>query len=100
MSDLLTLKILWITGLTEIKVWDCLSGGRLLSKISQHHKTITCLRFANGGRRLLSSSLDRHVKIYDVTDYEVLHTYDYSSPILSLAVSVSVKCCNLFSKAN
>jgi len=64
-----------------------LAGGRLLAKISQHHKTITCLRFATNGKRLLSSSLDRHVKVYDMNTFEVVHTYDYSSPILSMGIT-------------
>jgi len=76
-------------GGTEIRVWDCLGGGRLLSKISQHHKTITCLQFASNYKRLASASLDRHVKIYEMTNFEVIQTIDYSSPILSLGISVS-----------
>lgn len=71
-----------------------LAGGRLLSKISQHHKTITCLRLASGGKRLLSGSLDRHVKVYDMSTFEVIRTFDYSSPILSLGISVSFIVCN------
>jgi U3 small nucleolar RNA-associated protein 15 len=74
-------------GSTEIRVWDLLSGGRLLSKISQHHKTITALKFASQGKRLLSASLDRHVKVYDMSTYEVIRSFDYSSPILSLGIS-------------
>lgn len=31
----------------------------------------------------------RHVKIYDIQDYTVVHSMDYPSPILSLGVSVS-----------
>ena len=75
-------------GATEIRVWDCLAGGRLLSKISQHHKTITCLRFATNSKRLVSASLDRHVKIYDIASFEVVQTLDYTSPILSLGIAV------------
>ncbi|KAK3930171.1 U3 small nucleolar RNA-associated protein 15-like protein [Frankliniella fusca] len=74
-------------GGTEIKVWDAIAGGRLLAKISQHHKTVTCLALASGSKRLLSSSLDRHVKIYDVSTYQVVHTLDYPNAILSVAAS-------------
>ncbi len=31
----------------------------------------------------------RHVKIYDVTSYQPVHSLDYPSAILSLGVSVS-----------
>lgn len=74
-------------GGTEIKVWDAFTNGKLLAKISQHHKTVTCLQLASNGRRLLSGSLDRHVKIYDVSTYQVVHNIDYSNAVLSLAVS-------------
>lgn len=73
-------------GGTSIKVWDPVAG-KLLTEVSQHHKTITCLCFASDGRRLMSGALDRHIKIYDVTSYEVVHTLNYPSPILSVAVA-------------
>lgn len=77
------------SGGTEIRVWDALAGGRLLARVSQHHKTITSLCLASNNTRLLSGSLDRHVKIYDVSTYKVVHNLDYSNAILSLGVSVS-----------
>ncbi|KAJ7365692.1 snoRNA-binding rRNA-processing protein [Desmophyllum pertusum] len=74
-------------GSNIIKVWDILGGGRLLAGFSNHQKTITSICFDGEHRRLLSGSLDRHVKIYDIQDYTVVHSMDYPSPILSLAVS-------------
>lgn len=70
-----------------VKVWDCMAGGRLLSSFSNHHKTITSLCYCSGYRRLVSASLDRHVKFYDVTNYKVVHGLEYPSAILSLAVA-------------
>ncbi|XP_044258972.1 U3 small nucleolar RNA-associated protein 15 homolog [Tribolium madens] len=74
-------------GGTEIKIWDTVAGGKLLGSISQHHKTITCLRLASDNKRLLSGSLDRHVKIYDLSSYKAVHTLDYPNAILSMGVS-------------
>ncbi|XP_014272973.1 U3 small nucleolar RNA-associated protein 15 homolog [Halyomorpha halys] len=74
-------------GGTEIRVWDALAGGRLLARVSQHHKTITCLGLASSGSRLVSGSLDRHVKIYDVSTYKAVYNLDYPNAILSLGVS-------------
>jgi len=74
-------------GGTEVRVWDALAGGKLLARLCQHHKTVTCLCLASDSRRLLSGSLDRHVKVYDVSTYKPVHTIDYTSPVLSLAVS-------------
>jgi len=79
-----------VSGGTDVKVWDALAGGRLLAHVSQHHKTVTCLSLASDGKRLLSGSLDRHVKIYDVASYEVVHTLNYPNAVLSVGVSVSI----------
>ncbi|XP_043784342.1 U3 small nucleolar RNA-associated protein 15 homolog [Apis laboriosa] len=74
-------------GGTEIRVWDALAGGRLLAKITQHHKTVTCLKIASNGRRILSGSLDRHVKIYDSGTYKTVHSLDYPNSVLSIGIS-------------
>lgn len=65
-------------------------NGRLLAKVSQHHKTITCLKVASNGQRIISGSLDRHVKIYDAGTYKTLHTLNYPNSILSIGISVSI----------
>ncbi|KAG7205071.1 hypothetical protein KM043_005449 [Ampulex compressa] len=74
-------------GGTEIRVWDALAGGRLLAKITQHHKTVTCLKIASNGHRILSGSLDRHVKIYDAGTYDTVHSLDYPNAVLSIGIS-------------
>ncbi|XP_074650332.1 U3 small nucleolar RNA-associated protein 15 homolog [Tubulanus polymorphus] len=70
-----------------IKVWSALSGGKLLASVSNHHKTVTSLCFSSDCKRLLSGSLDRHVKIYDISTYQVVHTLDYPGSILSVGIS-------------
>lgn len=67
-----------------------LAGGRLLARVSQHHKTITCLHLASDGKRLVTGGLDRHAKIYDVQSYQVVHTLDFPSPVLSLGITVRI----------
>ncbi|XP_071055351.1 U3 small nucleolar RNA-associated protein 15 homolog [Onthophagus taurus] len=74
-------------GGTCIKIWDTISKGKLIGTISQHHKTITSMQLASNNNRLLSAGLDRHVKIYDISTYKVVHTMDYPNAILSLGVS-------------
>lgn len=74
-------------GGTEICVWDVFASGKLLTKLSQHHKTITCLRLASNGKRILSSGLDRQVKIYDVGSYQNVHTLSFPNSVLSIAVA-------------
>lgn len=70
-----------------VKVWDALAGGKLLAELSDHHKTVTCLSFGSNYQRLFTGSLDRHVKIYDIVSYKVVHTLDSVGAILSLGVS-------------
>lgn len=74
-------------GGTSIKIWDVIGGGKLLGNISQHHKTITCMQLASDNKRLLSGSLDRHVKIYDMNTFKVVHSLDYPNAVLSIGVS-------------
>lgn len=75
------------SGGTDIKVWDAVAGGRQLMKISQHTKAVTCLKVTSDGRHLISGSLDRHVKFYNTTNYQMIHNMDYTNSILSLGVS-------------
>ncbi|KAH9518423.1 snoRNA-binding rRNA-processing protein [Bulinus truncatus] len=70
-----------------VKVWDALAGGKLLATLTNHHKTVTSLCFCSNFERFMSASLDKHVKVYDVATYQVVHTLTYSGPILSHAVS-------------
>ncbi|KAL3226577.1 hypothetical protein MRX96_024915 [Rhipicephalus microplus] len=55
----------------HIRVWDVVAG-RILAQMTQHHKTVTCLKLASNGQRLLSGSLDRHIKVFDVATTKVL----------------------------
>ncbi|KAH8420000.1 hypothetical protein KR009_004787 [Drosophila setifemur] len=74
-------------GGNEVRVWDMISGCRLLTSMAQHHKTVTCLRLGSDGRRLFSGGLDRHVKIYDVSTYKTVHTLTYPNAVVSLGVA-------------
>ncbi|KAF0686287.1 Aste57867_21893 [Aphanomyces stellatus] len=72
-----------------IKVWDLLSGGKLLHSFSSHQKTITSLSLDGTNTRLVSGSLDGHVKIYDLASYEVLHGFKYKEGVLSAAMTAT-----------
>ncbi len=69
-------------------MWDLVSGGRQLFRLSPHNKTVTCLGFANGQRRVVTASLDGHVKFHDVATLATVHQIKFPSPILSAAVAV------------
>ncbi|XP_036383295.1 U3 small nucleolar RNA-associated protein 15 homolog [Megalops cyprinoides] len=70
-----------------VKVWDLLKGGQALVSLKNHHKTVTSLCLSSSGQRLLSGSLDRHVKVYNTTTYKVVHNFDYAASILSVALA-------------
>ena len=77
-------------GENYVKVWDIRSGGTL-KEFSNHHKTVTQLALSVDGRRLFTGSLDGLLKVYDVTDYSVMHAISYPAPILCLAFSPTQK---------
>lgn len=52
-----------VVGDNFIKIWDILSGGRLLMTLNSHHKTVTSLCFCMNYKRLVSASLDRFVTV-------------------------------------
>uniref|UniRef100_A0AAY4BTZ5 U3 small nucleolar RNA-associated protein 15 homolog n=1 Tax=Denticeps clupeoides TaxID=299321 RepID=A0AAY4BTZ5_9TELE len=74
------------TGGQHVKVWDLLKGGQQLVSLKNHHKTVTCVCLSTHSNRLLTGSLDRHVKVYS-SSYKVVHTFDYEASVLSLAVA-------------
>lgn len=48
-----------ISGGNVIKVWDALAGGKLITTLCNHHKTVTTLSFCKNYQRLISGSIDR-----------------------------------------
>jgi U3 small nucleolar RNA-associated protein 15 len=80
-------NMLLSAGGNTIKVWDILSGGKLMNEVSNHQKTITSLILDGTGTRLISAGLDGHVKIYDICTFLVTHGLKYNTPILSVAIS-------------
>lgn len=75
-----------------VRIWDLIAGGRCLRAMSNHQKTITALSFDGSSGRLLTGGLDQMVKVYDITNYKVVHTMRYPAPLLSLAISVRCTC--------
>lgn len=55
--------VLVTAGGNIMKVWDILAGGRLIQSVSNHSKPITCLAMDPEGGRVISGSLDHHLKV-------------------------------------
>ncbi|KAI3316721.1 WD40 repeat-like protein [Xylariaceae sp. AK1471] len=54
--------------------------------ITNHQKTVTSLSLASNGRRVVSGSLDGHIKIYETTGWNVVAGAKYPSPILAVRI--------------
>ncbi|KAG0265290.1 snoRNA-binding rRNA-processing protein [Actinomortierella ambigua] len=70
-----------------VKVFDLLAGGRPMHTLSNHQKTVTSMCFDHSSSRLLTGSLDHHVKVYNVQDYSVVHSVKYPAPVMSVGLS-------------
>ena len=75
-------------------VWDLLAGGKLVAKMANHQKTVSCVRYASAAgprssrsARLLSSGLDGFVKVYELDTFKVTHSTKYPEPVLSFDIS-------------
>jgi U3 small nucleolar RNA-associated protein 15 len=97
-------SLLVTAGGTKLCIWDLYSGGRLLKTLTNHQKTVTSVlvsssSYGSGGGesspssspRLLSGSLDGHVKVYDIDTFQVTHASKYPAPVLSLGLSSNNK---------
>lgn len=80
-------------GGTSLCVWDMMAGGRLLQRLSQHQKTVTCVVLSPlagpdsaAAPRMLSGSLDGHVKVCTPGCCTVHY---YSVPLLCCASTCS-----------
>lgn len=79
--------VLISAGSTELKVWDVLSGGRLLHCAANHQKTIQSLCLHEESARLMSGGLDGQLKVYDTTDYKVTQNMKFPQPIVAQQLS-------------
>ncbi|KAK4224707.1 WD40-repeat-containing domain protein [Podospora fimiseda] len=68
-----------------ISVLD-LVAAKPLRLITNHQKTVTTLSLASNGTRVVSGSLDGHVKVFETSNWNVVYGAKYPSPILSLSV--------------
>lgn len=68
-----------------VSVLDVVAA-RPLHLISNHQKTVTSLSLASAGRRLVTGGLEGHVKVFETTGWNVVHSSKYQSPVLSVLV--------------
>lgn len=80
---------LFSAGGNEVKVWDILSGGKLVHTFCNHQKNISCLAMDSNGARLMSGGLDSHLKIYNLQTMKVSHGIRFEGPIMTAGISPS-----------
>jgi len=73
-------------GGNHIKIWDLTAGGKRLTSVSPHHKTVTSLCLADGGQSIISASLDRQVKRISTSDFSTTGSMSFPSSVLSVDV--------------
>lgn len=74
----------------SIKVWD-MAAGKLVNELSNFQKTVTCLADARDHRGILAGSLDGHVKVFDLVNWEVKFGWKFGGGVLSCGVSPNSK---------
>lgn len=82
-------------GGTDVKVWDIVGGGRQVQTLGSHQKTVTKLTMAapresssaleQDAPRLLTSSLDGHVRVFNLNNFKV-HCSTPSSDYVTMRV--------------
>ncbi|KAL6761546.1 WD40-repeat-containing domain protein [Haematococcus lacustris] len=87
-------SLLVSAGGNSLCVWDLVGGGRLLHRLANFQKTVSCVRLAaaavpssSAAPRLLAGSLDGHVKVIEMDGFKVTHASLYPGPVTSLGIS-------------
>ena len=78
-------------GDNKVRVWDVMAGGGAapLAELSNHQKAVTALALDRTATRLLSGGLDHHLKFYDMSSFQVVHSVKLPAPVLSVAFAPS-----------
>ncbi|KAF7350150.1 Protein FAN [Mycena venus] len=50
----------------KIEIWDALTGQLILGTLPGHRELVTSLAFSEDGKRLVSSSIDRSIRVWNV----------------------------------
>jgi len=74
----------------SIKIWD-MAAGKLVNEMANFQKTVTCLADAGDNRGIIAGSLDGHVKVFDLVNWEVKFGWKFGGGVLSCGVSPNSK---------
>jgi len=79
--------LLVTVGGTMVKVWDLVAGGRLLTSLSPHHKTITSLALSGSGKHLVTGSLDRQAHWIELASFRSVYSLQFPASVMAVAVA-------------
>jgi U3 small nucleolar RNA-associated protein 15 len=68
-----------------VKIWD-VKRGVVVHTLINHVKTVTSLCLDGSETRLVSGSLDGHVKVYGLDGFKVGYSFKYPGGVLSLGI--------------
>lgn len=54
------------------RIWDIAVGGRLLTSLQHHHKTVTSLCLGSCGGVLVTGAIDRRVNVIRLLDFSLV----------------------------
>ena len=64
------------------------SNGRKMGKLEGHRMGITQLRISGDGKRMLSASIDKTVRLWDLDDFSAVRTFEWhETPVFAAAFS-------------
>jgi U3 small nucleolar RNA-associated protein 15 len=84
--------LLLTASVTMVKVWDLVAGGRLLTTLSPHHKTVTSLCLSGTGKYLGTGSLDRQVHWINLAIFKTVDSMQYSASVMAVGVMKGNNC--------
>ena len=67
----------------DIATWDLRNQSEPLTRFSNNIKNITCVRVFEEENRVLTSSIDAHLKMYSLDNMELVHQMKFKAPISS-----------------
>ncbi|PVU89348.1 hypothetical protein BB561_005407 [Smittium simulii] len=59
----------------EVKIWDCYHSNELLRSYIGHSKAVRDITFDNKGKRFLSTSFDKYIKLWDTETGQVISRF-------------------------